>query len=107
MRSLNKSRALRLAGQEPGAEVAVVGARWADHVDRALEFLRRRTLGDYEIDDFGFDPDLTDSVLLAALRPLYRHWFRVEVHGIENIPADGGAVVISFRVTYYRDTSGS
>ena len=29
------------------------------------------------------------------LRPIYRRWFRVEVRGIENIPADGGALVVS------------
>src|SRR4051794_458542 len=27
----------------------------------ALAFVRRRITGDYPIDDFGFDPDLTDS----------------------------------------------
>ena len=93
---MSDARALRLAGQEPSVEVAVADepTRWADHVDRALEFMRRRALGEYEIDDFGFDRELTDGVLLAALRPLYRHWFRVEVHGIENIPADGGALVV-------------
>ena len=47
----------------------------------ALAFLRRRLTGDYEIDEFGFDPELTDSVLLALLRPLYKRWFRVQVRG--------------------------
>ena len=61
----------------------------------ALEFLRRRALGQYEVDEFGFDPELNDSVLLAALRPLYKHWFRVEVRGIENVPAEGGALVVA------------
>jgi len=66
---MSDARALRLAGQEPGVEVAVADetTRWADHVDRALEFLRRRALGEYEIDEFGFDRELTDGVLLAAL----------------------------------------
>jgi 1-acyl-sn-glycerol-3-phosphate acyltransferase len=61
----------------------------------ALAFLRRRLTGDYEIDEFGFDPELTDSVLLALLRPLYKRWFRVQVRGIENIPATGGALVVA------------
>ena len=54
-----------------------------------LAFLRRRLTGDFTVDEFGFDAELTDTVLLALLRPLYRTWFRVEVRGIENIPADG------------------
>ncbi len=29
------------------------------------------------------------------LRPLYRHWFRVQVRGIENIPSQGGALVVA------------
>ncbi|MGB8020203.1 MAG: lysophospholipid acyltransferase family protein [Candidatus Nanopelagicales bacterium] len=67
---------------------------WADHVSRALAFLRRRALGDYQIDEFGFDPELTDTVLMPALRPAYRQWFRVSVHGIENVPAEGAALIV-------------
>ena len=25
----------------------------------------------------------------------YRYWFRAEVEGIENVPADGGALLVS------------
>ena len=64
-------------------------------VAAALDFLRRRLTGDYEVDDFGFDPDLTDTLLLALLRPLYKRWFRVEVRGIENVPMTGGALVVA------------
>ncbi|HEX3003933.1 MAG TPA: hypothetical protein VHO27_06965, partial [Angustibacter sp.] len=64
------------------------------HVASALAFLRRRLAGEYVVDEFGFDADLTEA-LLPALRPLYRSWFRVEVRGIENIPADGGALVVA------------
>ncbi len=68
---------------------------WSDQVGQVLEFLRRRALGDYQVDEFGFDPDFADHVLFALLRPLYSRWFRVEVRGIENIPADGPALVVS------------
>ncbi|MFN8146492.1 MAG: hypothetical protein U0R76_03410 [Candidatus Nanopelagicales bacterium] len=54
-----------------------------------LDFLRRRLTGEYQVDDFGFDPELTDRVLLAPLRPLYEKWFRVETRGIENVPSEG------------------
>ena len=32
---------------------------------------------------------------MAALRPIAQNWFRIEVRGIENIPAEGGALVVS------------
>ncbi len=64
-------------------------------VAAALDFLRRRVTGDYEVDEYGFDPELTDTVLLGVLRPLYRSWFRVQVRGIENIPSVGGALVVA------------
>jgi 1-acyl-sn-glycerol-3-phosphate acyltransferase len=66
-----------------------------DAVAAALAFLRRRLTGDYAVDDFGFDADLTDNLLLPALRPLYRTWFRVEASGLHNVPAEGGALVVA------------
>lgn len=59
------------------------------------EFVRRRMTGDYEVDDFGFDPHFADNVVMPVLRPLFDKWFRVEVRGIENIPADGSALVVA------------
>jgi 1-acyl-sn-glycerol-3-phosphate acyltransferase len=32
---------------------------------------------------------------MAALRPIAEKWFRIEVRGIENIPGEGGALVVS------------
>ena len=57
--------------------------------------MRRRLTGDYPVDDFGFDPELMDTVLMAPMRPLYRSWFRVEVRGMENVPDDGAALVVA------------
>ncbi len=71
------------------------GSELEAKVAAALDFLRRRLTGDYEVDEFGFDAELTDTVLLNVLRPLYRSWFRVQVHGIENIPSTGGALVVA------------
>ena len=63
--------------------------------EEAWEFVQRRRSGDYEVDEFGFDPDLTENVLMALVRPLYRSWFRVEASGLENIPDDSGAHVVA------------
>ena len=60
-----------------------------------LAFLRRRVTGDYEVDEYGFDPELTERFFMAALRPIAEKWFRIEVRGVENIPAEGGALVVS------------
>jgi 1-acyl-sn-glycerol-3-phosphate acyltransferase len=60
-----------------------------------LAFLRRRLTGEYELDEFGYDEDLTDQVLLPFLRPLAEKWFRVEVRGIENIPETGSALIVA------------
>jgi 1-acyl-sn-glycerol-3-phosphate acyltransferase len=60
-----------------------------------LAFLRRRLTGEYEVDDFGYDAELTDQVLLSLLRPLYEKYFRVEVKGIDNIPKEGGALIVA------------
>ena len=51
--------------------------------------------GDYEVDEFGYDAELTDQVLMSLLRPLFDKYFRVEVKGIENIPSEGGALVVA------------
>ncbi|SDP70999.1 1-acyl-sn-glycerol-3-phosphate acyltransferase [Pedococcus dokdonensis] len=65
------------------------------HLASMLSFVRRRVTGDYTVDEFGFDEDFTRHFYLPVLRPLYRSWFRVEVRGIENIPSEGGGLVVA------------
>ena len=74
---------------------STLGPDWDSRAAELLAFLRRRLTGDYEVDDFGFDPDLTEHLLLGLVRPLYRSWFRVEVRGVENVPDEGGALVVA------------
>jgi 1-acyl-sn-glycerol-3-phosphate acyltransferase len=69
-------------------------AAWERRLAEALHLLRRRLTGSYDVDDFGFDAELTEQCL-ALLRPLAEKWFRIEVSGIDNIPAQGGALVVS------------
>lgn len=64
-------------------------------VARTLAFVRRRLTGDFDVDEFGFDEDFTTNIYLPLLRPLYRTWFRVEVRGVENLPAEGGGLVVA------------
>lgn len=67
----------------------------AEWLAQVREFLGRRLRGEYAVDDFGFDPELNDRVLMNLVRPLYRSWFRVEASGLENVPAQGGALVVA------------
>ena len=59
------------------------------------EFVQRRLAGDYSVDDFGFDPEFNDKVLMALVRPIYKSWFRVEASGLENVPDETGALVVA------------
>jgi 1-acyl-sn-glycerol-3-phosphate acyltransferase len=68
---------------------------WEQVLAELLAFLRRRAAGDYPVDDFGFDTDLTDNVLLPLLRPLYQRWFRVETIGMHHVPETGGALIVA------------
>ncbi|WP_322920991.1 lysophospholipid acyltransferase family protein [Nocardioides renjunii] len=77
------------------AAVEVFGDDWERRLAELMAFVRRRLEGDYEIDDYGFDRELTERFFMTALRPVAEKWFRLEVRGLENIPAEGGALVVS------------
>ncbi len=71
------------------------GDQWEPQLARFLAFLRRRVTGDYRVDEYGFDAEVTERFFMAALRPIAQRWFRIEVVGAENIPETGGALVVS------------
>lgn len=59
------------------------------------EFFRRRLAGEYEIDDFGFDRQLSREILLPLAGLLYHRYFRVKLLGVERVPTEGAALVVS------------
>ena len=71
-----------------------LGDDWLDEIKDVASFLRRRLTGDYDVDEFGFDADLTEHVLVPLLRPLHRYYWRVGSSGAEHIP-DGGAMIVA------------
>jgi len=48
----------------------------------------------YTVDEFGFDPEWTES-FLPAFKLLYRDYWRVETTGVENVPAAGRALLVA------------
>jgi 1-acyl-sn-glycerol-3-phosphate acyltransferase len=76
---------------EPAPEPSALERKVAS----GLAFLRRRLSGDYDVDEFGFDPEFNSTLVLPLARALYEHWFRVEVHGLENVRAEGGALIVA------------
>ena len=66
-----------------------------DGLDQALAFLRRRLTGDYEVDDFGFDRELTEAALAPVARFLHERWWRIGWAGIDHVPSMGAALLVS------------
>ena len=90
-RRTSRSSLLRLAAEASGLSGQDVERQVAEHpglpappADRRLRGRRLR-----------LRRGLHRARLLPLLRPLYQHWFRVEIRGIENIPAEGGALVVA------------
>jgi 1-acyl-sn-glycerol-3-phosphate acyltransferase len=77
----------------------VFGDNWEPRLAQFLAFLRRRVTGDYAIDEYGFDQELTQRFFMAAARPIAEKWFRIEVRGAENIPDEGGALAVDGLMT--------
>jgi 1-acyl-sn-glycerol-3-phosphate acyltransferase len=57
---------------------------------RALYFSRHSE----EVDDFGYDAKFAETVR-PLLEFLYTIWWRVEVAGVENVPASGAALLVA------------
>jgi len=55
---------------------------------------RHLSLATYDPDAFGLDPVIAEMTW-NVLNSLYYDYFRVEVEGIENVPNDGGAVLVA------------
>jgi 1-acyl-sn-glycerol-3-phosphate acyltransferase len=66
-----------------------------DWLAEVADFAQRRRAGGYQPDEFGFDPELTTSVLMPMVRWLYQNWFRVRMRGLENVPDTGAALVVA------------
>jgi 1-acyl-sn-glycerol-3-phosphate acyltransferase len=72
--------------------------RPADELDlpepRLLRDLIPRTEPGREVDDWGRS-ERVFQLVEPALNFYYRYWFRVEQEGVENVPSEGGALLVS------------
>jgi 1-acyl-sn-glycerol-3-phosphate acyltransferase len=63
-------------------------------VEYQADSLKRRLSGEYETDEWGFDREV-----LNAVRPffefMYRRYWRVQISGLEHIPAEGRTLLVS------------
>ncbi|MEA2486988.1 MAG: hypothetical protein QOF16_642 [Actinomycetota bacterium] len=59
------------------------------------QFFRHRLAGDYPVDDFGYDRQLSREILLPLAGLLYHRYFRVRTLGVERVPANGAALIVA------------
>ncbi len=84
---------VELPGEDGGPMDAVKDVLSTDYYLRQWGRIGLRNRSE-EVDEFGLDP-----VYEQRFRPfidfLYKHWFRVEVEGIEHVPEDGRGIVVA------------
>jgi 1-acyl-sn-glycerol-3-phosphate acyltransferase len=72
----------------------VIGLGLVHDLRRALDLTARRLRGDYDEDEWGYDPDFA-----AAAEPLlsflYDRWWRVTATGTEHVPREGRALLVA------------
>ena len=57
-----------------------------------VQAAKRRLEGDYHVDEWGMDEEFRQS-FWPILNFFYRHYFRVTVTGVENVPCEGRALL--------------
>jgi 1-acyl-sn-glycerol-3-phosphate acyltransferase len=91
--ALGASGLRRLATLDAG-DVATATRNVADFLNTHARLAQRRRRGESTVDDFGFDEEWTDT-LVPLVAWVYRNWWRVRAIGVENVPAEGRALLVS------------
>lgn len=87
-----------LAADPAAALIALgrkLGVEWQGSLEELVAYAKSRLAGDYAVDQFGFDPEFTERIVLPVLRLLAEKWFRLELHGVENLPSTGSALLVA------------
>lgn len=93
-----ETRAPAVEPSNAGSGLPAIGGL-VDELEQRLRgmgsYLNRRMRGEYDVDDYGFDADFTDTIWLPLLKPIFDRWFRVEVRGAHNLPTGSGALIVA------------
>jgi len=65
----------------------------SDEIKELVRMMPKK-MGDHGYDPWGYNQD-TAEIGLSVLKAIYDYYFRVESYGLENVPKDGSAFVIS------------
>ncbi|MGO9298111.1 MAG: lysophospholipid acyltransferase family protein, partial [Streptosporangiaceae bacterium] len=76
-------------------EVGAAAERWLRRLADTAEMARSRLAGDHHGDQSGYDPELNAAVFMPAALVLYRHWFRVQMRGLQHVPGRGAALAVA------------
>jgi len=80
-------------GLAPGAVASAQGLRQL--VGNVLRLAEDHLGDEGPVDEFGFDPAFNSRYLLPVTRFFYQRWFRVQIRGLEHVPARGPALVVA------------
>ncbi len=83
------------AARDTASSATSTEPAWKQHLAGLMAFTRRRLTGDYTVDDFGYDREFTETLLLPPMRLLFDKWFRVQTIGVANLPVDSGALLVA------------
>jgi 1-acyl-sn-glycerol-3-phosphate acyltransferase len=61
---------------------------------RRVERISGRLRGEYAQDEWGYDEEFVDLVY-PFFEFMYERWWRVKVTGVDNVPADGPAMIVA------------
>ena len=87
--------ALRRLAAVDGGDVAGAVRGVSDLFSRQAELAERRRHGESSVDEFGFDQEWTESLLLPLIAWVYRNWWRVRAIGVENVPSSGRGLLVA------------
>jgi len=71
-----------------------IGMLLAYQLKEQTEFIRRRLRGEYQTDPYGMDREVIE-IVRPFLLFMYRTWWRIRAEGVEHVPGDGRALLVS------------
>lgn len=78
-----------MSDSRPGLEL-----EWSRMVQQTMDRAMRRLTGEYHEDEYGFDEEFAEAVF-PIWEFLYKRWWRVQVDGVDNVPAHGRALLVA------------